>query len=113
MTQELKDKAITEMMREYFDGDFLDSSSFKSRLSEFWDTASATVKQSLPVETGKQVEQEKKVPEFVIREAERAIHAATNPTGMHTNGQSMARIEASKLALLLRYATAPSKQGSE
>jgi len=46
-----------------------------------------------------------KLPEFIKRAAERAIHDASNPQGMHTNGPCMARIEVSQLNALLQRAT--------
>lgn len=54
------------------------------------------------------------VPRFIVRKAEQAIHTATHPTGMRTNGPAYAQIEVSHLMALLRYATAssPAKAGS-
>lgn len=46
-----------------------------------------------------------KLPDFVKRAAERAIHEASNPVGMRTNGPCMARVEASVLNALLQRAT--------
>jgi hypothetical protein len=45
-----------------------------------------------------------KLPGFLKDKVERLIHEATHPTGMHTNGPTYVRIEASQLAMLLRYA---------
>lgn len=47
------------------------------------------------------------LPEFIRRKAEQAIEDATTLQGMRTNGPAYARIEASHLAALLRYAQAP------
>jgi len=46
-----------------------------------------------------------KLPDFIKRAVERAIHDASNPQGMHTNGPCMARIEVSQLNALLQRAT--------
>mgnify|MGYP001616742376 CR=1 FL=1 len=53
-----------------------------------------------------------KVPGFLIDAAERAIHDAQNPKGMRTNGPCMAMIDASKLAILLRYAQGVAPQST-
>jgi len=47
-----------------------------------------------------------KVPGFLVKTAERAIHDATHKKGMQTNGPCMATIEVSHLNTLLRYAMA-------
>jgi hypothetical protein len=45
-----------------------------------------------------------KLPEFIQKAAERAIHDATHPQGMHTNGKCMVSMEVSQFQRLLMVA---------
>lgn len=46
------------------------------------------------------------LPEFIVRNIERAIEDAMHPKGMHTNGKCMAQVEVSQLQRLLLVARA-------